>query len=408
MIHIPELLVPAGNMEKLKTALYYGANAVYLGGNELSLRTASTGFSIEDLRLAIELAHERQIKIYYALNILAWEQHLDRVRAELEMLTDIGVDGLIIADPGVLRLAQKITPQIPVHLSTQANTSNSESVRFWKELGINRVNLARELDREALAAVRKAAPDMELEIFVHGAMCMAISGRCLLSFYLNGRAANLGECSHPCRFDYRPTELWVEEKQRNKEIWKVIQNGDFTHFFSAEDLCLLPYLPELTNLGIHSLKIEGRMKTSSYLAPVVDVYRTALDHIQAEQNFNLPEYMTELTKTTTRPLGTGFFLSESKILAQPNPNRPQIVGRIDEKIRQGVWKISVKSQWAASDTIELILPGMQRPQLQKTDYSLENKRGERLEKVHSGTEVFFCCETQDLEVGIFIRNKNGK
>lgn len=408
MIHIPELLVPAGNMEKLKTALYYGANAVYLGGNELSLRAASTGFSVENLRLAIELAHKRQAKVYYALNILAWERHLDRIRTELETLADIAVDGLIIADPGVLRLAQKITPQIPIHLSTQANTSNSESVRFWKELGIARVNLARELDREALAAIRKTAPNIELEIFVHGAMCMAISGRCLLSFYLNGRAANLGECSHPCRFDYRPTELRVEEKQRNKEIWEVVQDKDFTHFFSAEDLCLLPYLPELVDLGVHSLKIEGRMKTSSYLAPVVDVYRTALDRTYSGQAWNLSEYMAELTKTATRPLGTGFFLPTPQILTQPNKNRPQIVGRIDEKIRQGIWKISVKSQWAKDDTIELILPGMRRPQLQKTDYGLENKRGEKLEKVHSGTEVFFCCEAESLEVGGFIRTKNDK
>ncbi len=407
-MHIPELLVPAGNMEKLKTALYYGADAVYLGGKELSLRAASTGFSAENLRLAVELAHKRQTKIYYALNILAWERHLDRVRTELETLADIAVDGLIIADPGVLRLAQKIAPHIPIHLSTQANTSNSESVRFWEELGVSRVNLARELDREALAAVKKVATNMELEVFVHGAMCMAISGRCLLSFYLNGRVANLGECSHPCRFEYRPTELRVEERQRQKEVWEVVQDGDFTHFFGAEDLCLLPYLPELVDLGVHSLKVEGRMKTSSYLAPVVDVYRTALDHIRSGQKWDLSEYMAELTKTTTRPLGTGFFLPTPQILAQVDKNRPQIVGRIDEQIRQGVWKISVKSQWAADDTIELILPGMQRPRLKKKNYGLENKRGEKLEKVHSGTEVFFCCEAQNLKVGGFIRSTKDK
>ncbi len=404
-VFVPELLAPAGNMEKLETALYYGANAVYLGGPELSLRAASTGFSPEQLTKAVKLAHAWQAKVYYTLNILAWERHLDHVRTELELLGECQPDGLIIADPGVFTLAKEIVPRIPIHLSTQANTSNSLSVRFWQEQGARRVNLARELDKTALAAARAAAADMELEVFVHGAMCMAVSGRCLMSFYLNDRLANHGLCSHPCRFDYRPTAFRVEERQRGEEVWEVEQRGDFTHIFGAEDLCLLPCLPELVELGLTSLKIEGRMKTSSYLAPVVDVYRTALDTLGAGKPFDFQAGMAELSKTTTRPLGSGFFWPERKIFARPDATRPQIVARILEPARRGAWLVSVKSPWTAGSGLEVLLPGLRRFCLGDGDYGLENKKGERLEKAHPGTEVFLRCDLPELEPYQFLRQK---
>ncbi len=400
---VPELLAPAGNMEKLETALYYGADAVYLGGPELSLRTAATGFNPEQLKKALVLARARQAKVYYALNILAWEHHLDHVHAELELLAGCEPDGLIIADPGIFMLARDIVPHIPIHLSTQANTSNSLSIRFWQQQGAQRVNLARELGRTALAAARQAAPDMELEVFVHGAMCMAVSGRCLMSFYLNSRLANHGLCTHPCRFDYRPVAFRVEEKQRGEEVWDVEQRGDFTRIFGAEDLCLLPCLSELVGLGLTSLKIEGRMKTSSYLAPVVDVYRAALNTLASGGNFDCQAGMAELAKTTTRPLGSGFFLPEKKIFVGPDTKRPQIVARILEPAGRGMWRVSVKSPWSAQSELEVLLPGLRRPGLRPGDYGLENSRGERLEHVHPGTDVFLRCELPELEPCQFLR-----
>lgn len=331
---MPELLCPAGNMEKLETAVTYGADAVYLGAGDLNLRSAGAGFKWEELPQAFELTRSNDVQAYFCINAYPKEKDLGKVRTDLEKLSECPPDGLIIADPGVLMLASEYLPDIPVHISTQANTGNSEAARFWKKFGASRVNLARELSAADIADIADKCPDMELELFVHGAMCMAISGRCFLSAWLNDRSANMGRCTHPCRFEYKATGMRVEEKTRpGQDVWEMVEHDGHTEFFAAEDLCLVHYVRMLAKMGISSLKIEGRTKSSSYLAQVVDVYRTVID--QAQHGYALPgTAMSELINTATRPLSTAFFKkSGPSVIADPpsKDERKPVVARIIEK-----------------------------------------------------------------------------
>ena len=316
----PELLAPAGNLEKLRTAFFYGADAVYLGGeageSSLNLRAGCEGFGARELAEGLRTAKEHGGRVYYCLNSMPMEQDMRHLPPVIEETASLGVDGFIIADPGVLRLARKYAPSVPVHLSTQANTTNGEAVRFWAERGVSRVNLARELSFKEIEAVRQACPDVELEVFVHGAMCLAVSGQCLLSAWLNGRPANAGRCTQPCRFEYRPVTgmeeggagfeqpldaggeggsgleamrgipctYTVEERTRPGEpLWSVNREGAFTNIWAPDDLCLLPWLPWFIRMGITALKIEGRMKGPGYVAHVVDVYGSALRTLRNAQ-----------------------------------------------------------------------------------------------------------------------------
>lgn len=236
---IPELLAPAGDMEKLETAILYGADAVYLGGDGLNLRAGAGGFSKEALAAGIAKAHASNVKVYYTLNVYPRESQMLQLHEQIEHLAEVRPDGIIAADPGVIRLLRRELPEIPVHVSTQANTSNSESVRFWRECGASRVNVARELRSqelmEMLAICRKQMPNMELEVFVHGAMCMAVSGRCYMSALLNDRPGNLGQCSHPCRYEYKPTSITFEERTRpGEELWEIREYGPEAEEFTFE------------------------------------------------------------------------------------------------------------------------------------------------------------------------------
>ncbi|CCO22953.1 peptidase U32 family protein [Maridesulfovibrio hydrothermalis] len=403
---MPELLCPAGNMEKLETAVIYGADAVYLGAGDLNLRSAGAGFKWDKLPQAFELTRKNNVQAYFCINAYPREKDLDAVKADMEQLAACPPDGLIIADPGVLMLASEYLPDLPVHISTQANTGNSQSAKFWKKFGASRVNLARELSATDIVDIAEKCPEIELELFVHGAMCMAISGRCFLSSWLNDRSANMGRCTHPCRFEYKATGLRVEEKTRpGQDVWEALEHDGHTEFFAAEDLCLVHYVRMLSKLGIASLKIEGRTKSSSYLAQVVDVYRTVIDG--AKKGYSLPETaMSELINTATRPLSTAFFKkSGPSTIAQPpaEQQRKPVVARIMEKTSSDGWLLSVKSRWENDRNAEIIVPGLQRPVLPAGTYSFEAPNGEVRDTVHSGTQAILRTDHPEIKTGLFIR-----
>ncbi|MHB8125121.1 MAG: peptidase U32 family protein [Desulfitobacteriaceae bacterium] len=304
----PELLAPAGDLEKLKFALAYGADAVYLGGSSFGLRAYAGNFGIEQMKEAVDLVHEQKRKIYVTVNIFAHEQDFEELPAYLQGLGQLGVDAIIVSDPGVIALAQQVVPNLPMHLSTQANNTNSYSVNYWQKQGLERVVLARELTITELQLIR-AKVSGELEMFVHGAMCMSYSGRCLLSNYLTGRDANKGECTQPCRWGYS----LVEEK-RPGQAFPVEEDQRGTYIFNSFDLCLLPHLPLLKQLEIESWKIEGRMKSVHYVASTVKVYREAIDTLweEGEEAFQtkLPGWLEEMEKVSHRDYAAGFFFGK--------------------------------------------------------------------------------------------------
>lgn len=438
-LQYPELLAPAGNMDKFRTAILYGADAVYLGGQSGNLRAACEGFGPEALRAAVRMAGEAGRKIYYCLNSFALEDDLAGLPAQIEDAADAGVHAFIIADPGVLALARRYAPAVPVHLSTQANTMNSSAAAFWAEQGVCRVNLARELDARGIYAVRRALPGMELEVFVHGAMCLALSGQCLLSAWLNARSGNQGRCTQPCRFEYRelvpgrgPAEgsgaqrpLVVEEYTRPGEaLWQVEGGGRFSSFWATQDLCLLPWLYWFVHNGINGLKIEGRMKSAGWLAHSVDAYRTALDRLAAPGPARPPldDCLEEVLLAATRALGTGFFLRERRDVSFEYRERmglgarrdrngrevlpelgKRLVGRVVEACGPGVWEVDVLGNWERSMDVELLLPGLLRPTLPGESYGLENARGELVRQVGNGTRCRLYADVQGLMPGIFLR-----
>lgn len=303
---MPELLAPAGNFEKLVTAIHYGADAVYMGGKQFSLRAHATNFSDSELEQAIGYARARSIKAYVTVNIMAHDRDLKDIEEYLVLLQDIKADGLIVSDPGVLLMAKQLVPDLPVHLSTQANVTNPASAMFWQQQGVSRINIARELSIAELTAIKKAL-DIEVEVFVHGAVCISYSGRCLLSYYLTGRDANHGDCAHPCRYGYT-----LLEEKRPGQFFPVEEDGRGTYIFNAKDACLLNRLPELIDAGADSFKIEGRMKGIYYVGGVLRVYRAALDYLAAARSAGDPEptlpaaYMQELAKVGTRGFSEGF------------------------------------------------------------------------------------------------------
>ena len=300
---IPELLAPAGNFEKMQTAIHYGADAVYLGGKKFSLRAHATNFGEEEIAQAVAYSHERGVKVYTTINIFAHNDDLAELPDYLLSLREAKVDGLIISDPGILGVARRVVPELPIHLSTQANVTNLESVRFWASQGVKRLNLARELSLAEITEIRQAT-ETELEIFVHGALCISYSGRCLLSLYLTGRDANQGNCAHPCRYHYR-----LEEEKRPGQFFPVEEDSRGTYIFNAKDLCLLHRLPELIRAGADSLKIEGRMKSVYYVGAITRLYRAALDYWKKEGlDAALPEaFREELLKIGSRGYTENFF-----------------------------------------------------------------------------------------------------
>lgn len=302
-----ELLAPAGNLEKLKMAVLFGADAVYLAGEEFGLRTASDNFSFEDMKLGVSFAHDRGKKVYLTMNIIPHNQDIAKAALFLEKAIETGIDAVIVSDPGMFSIIRKTAPQLSIHVSTQANITNIESVNFWHSIGASRVVLARELSLEEIKQIRDGVPpDIELEAFVHGAMCMSYSGRCLLSNYLVGRDANKGDCAQPCRWKYH----LVEEK-RPGEYFPIQEDERGTFIFNSKDLCMIRHIPELIQSGISSFKIEGRVKSSFYVATVVKAYRAAIDAYYSEEPYEYnEEWYEEIAKVSNRDFTTGFFFNK--------------------------------------------------------------------------------------------------
>lgn len=407
----PELLAPAGGREQFEAALQYGADAVYMGGPELSLRSACEGFSREDFAASVREAHARGVRVYYCLNALPYGAQLPEVEKTLEWLPESGADGLIVADPGVIWLARRRCPSIPLHLSTQAHSVNGAAVAFWREAGIGRVNLARELDFRAIRELVRTFPGMAFEVFAHGALCLALSGHCLLSAWANGRPANQGRCTQPCRFDYRGLTLTVEEGKREGEIlWEARQGEDFSGFWAPQDLCLLRYVGWLAQSGVAALKLEGRTKSGGYVAQITDVYRTALNRrARRPEKAAVPSpwaasaLLEELFHTASRPLSTGFFLPSRRVETPPSGFRPRpVVARLLEPLGDG-WRVQVRSPWHADREAAVLVPGLRRPALLPGRYALENHRGERAAVLHPGMEGVLRCGEEGLQKGLYVR-----
>ena len=295
---IPELLAPAGNLEKLEIAFTYGADAVYIGGENFSLRAGAGNFSIEEIERGMEIAHKMDKRLYVAVNIFAHNRDLDQLPGFFLKLAAIGVHGVIVSDPGIMRIVRSVAPSLPLHLSTQANCTNLESGRFWEDQGVERIILARELSLGEIKEIRDGL-SIHLEAFVHGAMCVSYSGRCLLSSFLTGRSANRGDCSHPCRWEYQ-----LVEQKRPGELYPIIEEDRGTFILNANDMCMIEHIPELIEAGIDSLKIEGRMKSVHYVATVVKNYREAIDSfLEDPDNWECkPQWLEELKRSVIGPI----------------------------------------------------------------------------------------------------------
>lgn len=337
-----ELLAPAGNLEKLKYALHYGADAVYCGIPDFSLRVRINQFSPDDLKEAVQYVHKRKKKIYITLNIYAHNRHLEKIKKHLKFLSQLRIDGVIVSDPGIINLVKKYLPKVDIHLSTQANATNYEAVKFWKSLGVRRVILAREVTLAEIKEISQKVKGVELEIFVHGAMCMSYSGRCILSKWMSNRSANLGDCTQPCRWSYKIKDTKEQilnlEVEENLERFGVDLEEDRhgTYFFNSYDLNLISQVENIISAGVTSLKVEGRAKSVYYVAVVVRAYRKVIDAIkknisQKELERVMAEQKTELEKLTNRGYTTGFLLGgepDHNYQGKMNKGSREFVGEI--------------------------------------------------------------------------------
>ncbi len=361
----PELLIPAKDLEVLRTAVNFGADAVYIGGEAFSLRAKARNFSPDDMREGIAYAHERGVRVHVAANIYAHNQDLDEAKSYFEFLEGIRPDAVLIADPGMFMLAREHCPGIPIHISTQANSTNYGTFRFWHSLGASRVVCARELSLREIAQIRENTPgDLEIEAFIHGAMCISYSGRCLLSAWFTGRDANRGACTHPCRWKYA-----VAEESRTGEYLPVEENERGTYIFNSRDLCMIDHLPELARAGIDSLKIEGRMKTALYVASITRAYRRAIDdYLESDEKYTagMDWYRREIRKCTYRDFTTGFYFgrpdTQSMVYTDNTYSSDAVFLGIVEEAREeagdapGSVVIHQKNKFSVGDTIEIMRP----------------------------------------------------
>jgi len=353
------LLIPAGSLEVLKTAVNYGADAVYIGGDVFSLRAKAKNFTKEEMIQGIAYAHSKNVKVYVTANIFAHNYDLKEAEEYFKEMAQIKPDGLIISDPGMFTLAKTFCPDVERHISTQANNTNYMTFKFWYEQGAKRVVNARELSLAEIKEIRANIPDdMEIESFIHGAMCISYSGRCLLSNYFTGRDANRGECTHPCRWKYA-----INEETRPGEFLPVYENDRGTYIFNSKDLCMIEHIPEMIDAGIDSFKIEGRMKTALYVACVARTYRKAIDdYLESEQKYrdNMDWYLSEISKCTYRQFTTGFYFGKPSEEAQIYDNNTYIneyvyLGMVDKKDSESAY-IEQKNKFCVGDEIEIMKP----------------------------------------------------
>ena len=355
-----ELLIPASNLEVLKVAVMYGADAVYIGGEAFGLRAKAKNFSLEDMKEGIEFAHARGCKVYVTANILAHNYDLDGAREYFQELKQIGPDALIISDPGMFTIAKEEWPEVDIHISTQANNTNYLTYQFWWKQGAKRVVSARELSLKEIRQIRDNIPDeMEIESFMHGAMCISYSGRCLLSSFMAGRDANRGECTHPCRWKYS-----VVEEQRPGQYMPVYENERGTYIFNSKDLCMIEHIPEMLDAGIDSFKIEGRMKTALYVATVARTYGLAIDEYLKDPELyrsRIPFYKSEISKCTYRQYTTGFFFGKPDENTQIYDTNTYVkeytyLGVVGETNSSGLYGIEQRNKFSVGEEIEVMKP----------------------------------------------------
>ncbi len=410
---LPELLAPAGNFEKLVTAIHYGADAVYLGGKIFSLRAKAGNFDTEMMKKGVQYAHDHGVRVYAAVNIFAHNRDLEALPEYLRELRQARVDGLIIADPGVLAIARNVVPELAIHLSTQANVTNHASAGFWLQQGAVRLNLARELSLKEIRRIREAV-DGELEVFVHGAICISYSGRCMLSSYMTGRDANQGNCAHPCRYRYH-----LMEEKRPGEYFPVEEDERGTYIFNSKDLCLLEMLPQLVATGVDSMKIEGRMKSIFYVGGVVRVYRAALDYLGAlpaeawdhPEQIKLPgKFMREILRSGTRST-TDNFIKDRPGASEMNytssrvdqPYEPVAVIRKAGKTPV----VEIRNTVFVGEDVEYMAPAMALQKVRIT--AMTDEDGREIRKAHPGNRLTLKTEP-DLgsgRVNGILRRKKG-
>ena len=395
MIHLnntsykkPELVAPAGDVEKLKTAIEYGADAVYVGGEGFNLRMGATNLTIEEIKASTAWVHERDKKIYVALNIFARNYHIKGIRSYVKKLAEIPVNAVIVSDPGIFLTVREIAPHIPIHLSTQANTTNAKSIEFWHQQGMKRAVLARELTLGEIKEITNNAP-IETEVFVHGAMCMSYSGRCLLSSFMSNRHANLGDCSNSCRWQYI-----LKEEKRPDETYPIVEDESGTFILSSKDLCMIQHIPELVHAGVSAWKIEGRMKSPYYVAAVTRVYREALDRYFADPVGYVYDqrWLSELEKVSHREYGTGFFFGNQGYNSQTtHPGNSYIkeydyLGMINNVLSDGAAEVLAKNRFLNNTPVEII--GMRLTEdFSQVLLDLRNEHNEPIEAAHAGQKV---------------------
>lgn len=386
----PELLAPAGSFEKAKVAFMYGADAVYCGTASLSLRSRAE-VDDNDLEKTIKYAHSIGKKVYAALNIYAWDTNYEEIEKQVKMLDEVHVDAIIASDGGVIQKIREIAPNIEIHVSTQANVVSYQAAKFWYDNGAKRVILGRETSKDQIQEIMKNKPeDLEVEMFIHGALCWAYSGRCFLSEYLSCRSANLGDCSQSCRWAYN---MYLEEKNKPGNLMPVETDENGTYILSSKDLCLIKEIPQIIEMGVDSLKIEGRLKTEYYLASVVNVYRNAIDDYMANpEGYDYTRYLKELEKVKTRGLTTFYFNDRNNKDFQEyegkqyNPDY-EFGGKIlEDKPANSRVLIEIKNKLSVGDTLELIIPNEIKPQAFTIEKLYDSETREEISTVNPGKQ----------------------
>lgn len=386
----PELLAPAGSFEKAKVAFMYGADAVYCGTASLSLRSRAE-VDDNDLEKTIKYAHSIGKKVYAALNIYAWDTNYEEIEKQVKMLDEVHADAIIASDGGVIQKIREIAPNIEIHVSTQANVVSYHAAKFWYDNGAKRVILGRETSKDQIQEIMKNKPeDLEVEMFIHGALCWAYSGRCFLSEYLSCRSANLGDCSQSCRWAYN---MYLEEKNKPGNLMPVETDENGTYILSSKDLCLIKEIPQIVEMGVDSLKIEGRLKTEYYLASVVNVYRNAIDDYMANpEGYDYTKYLKELEKVKTRGLTTFYFNDRNNRDFQEyegkqyNPDY-EFGGKIlEDKSANSRVLIEIKNKLSVGDTLELIIPNEIKPQAFAIEKLYDSETNEEISTVNPGKQ----------------------
>ena len=403
----PELLIPASSLEVLKIAVIFGADAVYIGGEAFGLRAKAKNFSMDEIREGIAFAHAHDVKVYITANILAHNDDLEGVRAYFEELREIKPDALIISDPGVFMVAKEVCPEIDRHISTQANNTNYGTFQFWYEQGAKRVVTARELSLKELLEIRAKIPaDLEMETFVHGAMCISYSGRCLLSNYFTGRDANQGACTHPCRWKYA-----IVEETRPGEYMPVYENERGTFIFNSKDLCMIEHIPELVESGIDSFKIEGRMKTALYVATVARTYRRAIDDYLTSPELyrkNMDWYLDQISNCTYRQFTTGFFFGKPDETAQIYDNNTYVkeytyLGIVGDCGKDGLYRIEQRNKFSVGEHIEVMKPD--GGNVDVTVRQILDEEGNSMESAPHPKQVLYIDLGQSLDKYDILRRK---